>query len=684
MSNPLLHASDQPFGLPDFTTATPAAVAEALQRGMEIESEQWRAIATNLEPPSVANTVDAIDASGSTLQRASAVFFTLLSSVGGPTWDAMYEEFAPKLSAHEESFWTNRAIYSRLQAVLELEDLDPETRYYVSELRRSFRRHGVLLTQSQQAQLREMNAKISALEAQIETRISRGLERTGTGGSDLKQLRGLSSAQVEAAVAAAKGSPHAWWLAATNSSQPPQIGALADHETRGRALRDSISRGFGDDPELDTRGLIVDLTRLRAQRAGLLGFSSHAALALDDQTVPGPREVTTLLKTVGEAAVRRVTEERADFESEAANQGFTLGPEDWIYLEDRARGRRLGIDPGELREYLELDRVVEDGVFYAASRLYGLSFRPRPDLAGWNEDVRAWEVFDDDARPLGLFLADYYARPGKNGGAWMSQIQSGSAREGRLPIVANNANFPKPAPGSPTLLDWDDVETCFHEFGHALHGLLSNTYYSGTAGTEVPTDFVEVPSQLNEMWAFHPDVIANFARHHETRQPLPAVVVQKLSQSQRLGQGFATLEYVQSALLDQYWHRALETLPTVACDVERFESDVLADSGSAHELVVPRYRTPYFAHAFGGGYDGAYYSYMWAETMVGELERWFADQSQVGAGGDPDGGLNRRAGDILRKELLSRGSSRDPLESFLAVCGHPPHADAVIKRRGLD
>lgn len=683
MTNPLLHPSDLPFGLPDFASATPPVVAEALRRGIAVEEEQWAQIAGQQAPADVTNTVVAIDAAGSTLSRVSAVFFVLLSSVGGTEWEELYEEFAPKLAAHEDEFWMSTALYSRLLAVSELSSLDAETRHYVGELLSGFRRRGVLLEESEKEHLRALNAKISSLEAQIETRISRQLERTGTAGDDVGQLRGLTDAQIEAAVAAASGTTDAWRLKVMNFSQPPLIGSLADHDTRGRVFADSIRRGFGDDPDLDTREPIVELAQLRAERSELLGFPDHASLVMDDQTVPGPAEAIDLLATVGAAALRRVEDERGDYTQQAIEAGFTLGPEDWVYFEDRARGAQLGIDPGELREYFELDRVVEDGVFYAASRLFGLSFRPRPDLSGWTDEVRAWEVFEEDGRPLGLFLADYYTRPGKNGGAWMSEIQAGSGRAGCLPIVTNNANFPKPDHGSPTLLDWDGVETCFHEFGHALHGLLTNTYYSGTAGTEVPSDFVELPSQLNEMWAFHPEVIANFARHYRTGEPLADEVVRRLSQSKHFGQGFATLEYVQAALIDQYWHRGAEHLPSAASEVESFESASLADSSTAHDLVVPRYRTPYFAHTFAGGYDGAYYSYMWAEAMVGELEDWFAEQSQVDEDGHGDGGLNREAGTVLRRELLARGSSRDPLESFVAVRGHAPRGEAVIRRRGL-
>ena len=683
MTNPLFHPSDLPFGVPDFAAITVADIAEALTEGMRQESQQWETIAADPQAPSVINTVVAVDASGAVLGRAESVFYTLLSSLGGTELNELYEQLAPRFSAHSDQFWMNEALYRRFAAVAKLEDLDPETAWHVAGMVADFERSGVSLDEGDKETLRALNAKIASLQAQIDTRITKQLDQTFTTGTAVEELAGLPAERVQAAALAAEDSEVAWKLPVMNFSQPPLIASLADHETRGRALADSMRRGFGGDPDLDTRSLIVELAAARAQRAQLLGFPDHAALAMDDQTVPGPKEALNLLASVGRSAVARMDGEKGEYEALAQESGFDLGPEDWLYFEDKKRAGVLGIDSDELSKYFVLDSVVNDGLFFAANRLYGLTFRPRADIHGWCEDVRTWEVFDEDERPLGLFMADFYTRPGKNGGAWMSELQAGSARTGLLPIVTNDANFDKPEDGGPTLLTWDGVETCFHEFGHALHGLLSNTYYEATAGTEVPSDFVELPSQLNEMWAYNPVVLGNFAKHYETGESLPADIVSKLSASKHFGQAHATAEYVQAALIDQYWHRSPELLPTDPEAVEAFESASLGDAGVSHDLVVPRYRTPYFAHTFAGGYDGAYYSYMWAEAMVGELEEWFAEQSQVDEDGNPDGGLNRRAGKKLRVELLSRGDSRDPLESFVAVRGHMPDGAAVTRRRGL-
>ncbi len=682
MTNPLFHPSDLPFSLPDFSVITPAVVREALETGMEQEANQWQEIATNPEPADVTNTVVATDAAGPILTRAEAVFSVMLSSVGGAEWQALYEELAPKFSAHSDRFWLDKRLYERFTAVSKRDDLDEETRHFVDEMIGDFKRQGVDLSAADQALLRDYNATIAALQAQIDTKITKQLNRTGTTGTDLDDLDGLDEQQLQEAIKSAEA-PDVWRLPVANYSQPPLIGSLAKHEVRGRALADSLQRGLGADPECDTRSEIIELARLRARRAELLGFPSHAWLTMDDQTVPDPDAAQGLLETVGTAAKVQLETERVRYEEAAKSDGHALGPEDWVYFEERQRGTELGIDPAALKEYFELSRVVEDGLFFAANRLFGLTFRPRPDIRGWTEDVQVWEAMDEDGLARGLFLADYYQRPGKSGGAWMGEIQSGSGRAGCLPIVTNDANFQKPPAGQPTLLTWDEVETCFHEFGHALHGLLTRTYYSSTAGTSVPSDFVELPSQLNEMWAYHPEVLSQYARHYQTGEPLPEQVAEKLSKSKHFGQAFATLEYVQAALLDQYWHKPIASLPDSANAVEAFEVDSLNDSGVDHDLVVPRYRSAYFAHTFAGGYDGAYYSYMWAEAMVGELEEWFAEQAELGADGTEDGGFNREAGRQLEEELLSRGSSRDPLTSFRALRGRDPQGEAVNRRRGL-
>lgn len=676
--NPLMQPSSLPFGVPDFANITPTDIEEAVMQGIREEAEDWLRIATNPEQAGVENTVAAVDRAGALLSRAAAAFWTLSSSVGGDELDALQERLAPVFSEHSDDFYMNEDLYQRYLAVQGRADLDSETRWLVDQTVRDFERSGVSLNPKAKEKLRRLGAKIASLEAQIDTKISKQLVKTQTVIDDLDALEGLDESEITAARVDGDADQGPWHLPVMNYSIPPTLVRLKNASVRRRALQDSLRRGSTGDPETDTREQIVELARTRAKRAKLLGFPSHAAIVMDEETVPSPQAANQLLTEVGEAAKVVLDAEALRYAGQAQADGVVLEVSDWSFYEEAARGEALGVDGADLKQYLELGNVIEKGIFFAAGRLYGLKFELHSEIPGWSADTISWVVKDSDDKTIGLFMADYYARPGKSGGAWMSDLVPGSRRSGQLPVITNNANFRKPAPGEPTLLSWDDVETVFHEFGHALHGLLTDTYYDATAGTNVPRDFVELPSQLNEMWAFHPEVLKNYAQHWQTGEPLPESTRDALAQSKSFGQAYATMEYVQSALIDQAWHSDPDDLPTGADQVDGFEEAALKRLGVEHPLVVPRYRTPYFAHSFAGGYDAGYYSYMWSEAMVGELEEWFR-----GEAAKQDGGLNREAGEKLRIELLSRGNSRDPLESFVAVRGHRPDGAAVIRRRSL-
>lgn len=676
--NPLMEPSALPFEVPDFAGIEISDLEPAILAGIERELEDWDRIATNPEAADIENTVEAVDRAGELITRASAVFWTLYSSVGGDELNKLYERLAPTFASHGDDFYTNKRLYERFKEVSRTKNLDPETKWLVHEIIKDFERRGVNLSKHAKQELRSLNQEIASLEAQIDGRISRQLVETGTTGADISELDGLSQAEIDAAQADGRRGDSEWFLSVENYSLPPKISELKSPAIRARVLADSLNRGTKGESPTDTRDLIVQLTDLRGRRAKLLGFPSHAAIVVDQETVPSAEAARELLKDVGDAAIKALNVEAVGYAEQAKADGVELSVSDWKHYEDRARKDALGVDSAELRDYFELNRVVNDGIFFAANRLYGLTFDPRPDIVGWTPETVSWEVKDEDGQTIGLFMADYYNRPGKSGGAWMSEIWVGSERSGRLPVITNDSNFKKPADGQPMLLTWDEVETVFHEFGHALHGLLSRTHYDRTAGTNVPRDFVELPSQLNEMWAFHPEVLANYSKHWKTGESLPAETREALAQSKFFGQSYGTLEYVQSALIDQAWHDSPDLLPSDPDQVDDFEKQTLDSYGVAHPLAVPRYRTPYFSHAFAGGYDAAYYSYMWSEAMVGELEEWFR-----GEAAQQDGGFNRDAGEILRRELLSRGNSRDPLESFVAVRGHKPDGAAVVRRRGL-
>jgi peptidyl-dipeptidase Dcp len=438
------------------------------------------------------------------------------------------------------------------------------------------------------------------------------------------------------------------------------------------------------DAASDTRATLLELARLRAARAELLGYPHHAAYVIEDGTAASAGAVNEMLARLAPPAVRNARREAAELAEvlaadPAAPDGRDLAPSDWVYYAERLRKERFSVDDDVLRPYLELDRVLRDGVFYAAHRLYGLTFHERPDLPGYADGVRVWEVREEDGRGLGLFVGDYYARAGKRGGAWMHSLVDQSHLLAERPVIVNNLNVTPPSAGEPTLLTWDEVRTCFHEFGHALHALFSDVRYPSLAGTAVPRDFVEYPSQVNEMWMANPEVVARFARHHVTGEPLPAELLEKVLSVGSYGEGFATTEYLGAALLDQAWHQVTrEQVPTDAADVEAFEREALQRAGVLLDLVPPRYRSTYFNHTFGGGYDAGYYSYIWSEVLDADTVEWFTEQAH-----DGDGGLNRAAGQRFRDALLSRGYSQDPLVSFRELRGRDARIDPLLVRRGL-
>lgn len=681
-SNPLARPSTLPFGLPDYAAITPADLDAAVREGMAAQRQEWEAVATDPEEPTVDNTLVALDRSGALLDRATGVLWTLASSIGGEEYDSLLETFSPLLAAHASAFTLDARLYERFRVLGARADLDPETAWVVHRRLREFERLGVALAEEDQQRLRDIDQRLASAQADVEVRISRQLERTGLEGDDPAGLGGLDDATTALYEEAGRTRGHRWFIPCRNFSTQLDQAVLRDPRVRRALLEVSLNRGTGEDPGTDTRSRILEIVGLRAERARLLGFPDHASLVMEAETIPGPDTARDLLVSVGTSALARVGEDALVLGDLARQdpEGEGLTAADWPYYEDRLRHRELGVDADALRPYLSLDRVLEDGVFLAANRLYGITLHPRPDLRGWSADARVWEVHDEDGSALGLFVGDWFSRPGKKGGAWMHEVVAPGGEGTGLPVIGNNANFQRPAEGEPALLTWDEVETCFHEFGHALHGFFSHTRYRCDAGTNVPRDFVELPSQLNEMWAFHPEVLAHFARRHDTGEPLPAEWAEAISRSKTFGQGFATLEFVEAALIDQAWHRlAPSEVPTDPAGVPDFEDAALEGYGVVSPLVPPRYRTTYFAHTFAGGYDAGYYSYMWAETLVAELEQWFRGP----AAQDGDGGLNRAAGEALRRELLARGDSRDPLESFRAVVGHDADPESVLVRRGL-
>ncbi len=687
--HPFAEPSSLPFQLPDFPAATPTTVAEALEAGMAAESEEWRAIAEDPDVPTVDNTLVALERAGQLLGRVNPVAYTMMESVGGPQWDAVEAEFVPRLAAHADELWLNEGIFSRLVSLERargLLALDEETDWLLSEYLRLFRESGIQLSVEERERLKDLNARIAAAETAFSQRSTAALEAAAVFLTE-DQLAGLDgeTRAALAAGAAARG-VEGHLLTFVSPGQQPLLARLTDPSARRTVLASSLARGTGVDPSSDTRAVVLELARLRAERAQLLGFPHHAAVEAAQGTSKSADAVAERLAQLAAPAARNARREAADLAAfKAETDAAPFAPSDWLFYEDRLRSRLFSIDDDALRPYLELDSVINRGVFFAATRLFGITFHERSDLMGYDPGVRIWEVREEDGTPLALFLGDFYARKGKRGGAWMHNLVEQSRLLGTLPVIMNNLNVTPPAPGEPTLLTWDETETCFHEFGHALHGIFSNATYPMLSGTNVPRDFVEFPSQVNEMWMTNREVLANFARHHATGQTLPDELIDKLLSLGTFGQGFSTSEYLAAALLDQAWHRlAPEDVPVSVDDVVAFEERALAEAGMDNEFVPPRYRSTFFNHAFGGGYDANYYSYIWSETLDADTVEWFTREAAQEIDGTSDGGLNREAGQHFRDTLLSRGNTRDPLASFREFRGRDADIAPLLARRGLD
>ncbi len=653
--NPFASPSLLPYQAPAFDRLHDADYEPAIEEGMRTQLAEIEAIASQSDPPTFDNTIEAMERSGQMLNRAARVFFAMTQTNTSDALQAIKERLAPELAAHEDAIHLNAKLFARIEAIhAQREGLDAEARFLVERTHQRFVHAGARLSVADQTELRALNKEESSLSTEFEKKL---LDATAAGAlvaTDAAELAGASEGDLAAAALAAKsrGLAGKWVVTLQNTTQQPAQLWLTHRATRERLFAASTSRTERGDGN-DTRALVQRLAALRARRAKLLGFPTYAAYVLDDQMARTPEKAVALLTDMVPAAVDKARGEAARMQAladgqAAAGQGraFPLAPWDWQFYAEQVRKAEYALDDEKVRPYLELDRVLRDGVFFAAGQLYGLTFTERHDLPVYHPDVRVFEVFDD-GRPLGLFYADYFQRDTKAGGAWMSSFVEQSGLLGTPPVVYNVCNFTRPAAGQPALLTFDDVRTLFHEFGHTLHGMLSNVRYPTLAGTSVPRDFVEFPSQFNEHWASEPRVFANFAKHFRTGEPMPADLVAKVDKARRFNQGFATTEYLAAALLDMAWH----TQPDDAApqDVASFEAAALARFGVDLPLVPPRYRTSYFAHIWGGGYAASYYAYMWSEVLDHDAYQWFVEH----------GGMTRENGQRFRDLVLSRGYTRE-------------------------
>ncbi|MEV7964694.1 M3 family metallopeptidase [Sphaerisporangium sp. NPDC088356] len=661
--NPFFVPSALPYELPPFAEIREEHYAPAFERGMAEQLAEVEAIAGSADPPTFDNTVAALERSGKILHRVSTVFFNQASSDTNPAVQAIQKDVTPKLAQHSDAIHLNTRLFPRIKAI-SAGELDPEQKWLLERYVTDFVRAGAELGSADQERLRSLNEELSTLSTQFEQNLLADTNASAIVVEDAAELDGLSDDAIRAAAETAKsrGLEGKYVLTLVLPSGQPVLTELNNRELRERIHKASTERGLRDNAEL-----VVRMARLRAERAALLGYASHAAYVVADQTAPGTEAVTEMLGKLTPAAVANAHREAGELRETA---GFDIAAWDWSFYAEKVREARYAIDSRQMRPYFELNRVLRDGVFHAAGKLYGLSFSERSDLVGYHPDVRVFEVSDENGSPLGLFLGDFYARESKRGGAWMNSLVKQSDLEGTRPVVVNNLNIVKPPPGEPTLMTFDQVNTMFHEFGHALHGLFSAVQFPRFSGTAVPRDFVEYPSQVNEMWAVWPEVLANYARHHETGEPMPQDLVDRMLEAQKFNQGFETVEYLAATLLDWAWH-TLDSEP--GDDPEEFERRALREANVDLPLVPPRYRSTYFAHIWAGGYSAGYYSYIWSEILDADTVEWFKE----------NGGLSRENGDTFRRELLSKGGSVDAMTAFRSFRGRDPRLEPLLERRGL-
>lgn len=675
--NPFMSPSTLPLLAPDFTKIRDEHYLPALTEGMRQHAAEIEAIANNPEPPTVENTLEAMERSGALLTRTAKVFMNLAGTDTNPEIQKIQAEISPKLAAHQDSILLNPKLFERVKSLYEAREvlnLAPETKRLVEQTHLRFVRAGAELSEDAKTRIRALNEEQAGLMTQFQQALLKQTERAAVIVDDAAQLDGLSEGQIAAAAEAAKTAGHEgkWLLRITNTTRQPVLTSLKNRELRQRVWEASANRGLVDG-EGDTRPMVLRLAQLRAERAALLGKANHASFQLENQMAGTPDAVLKMLSDLAPTVVENTKREAADIQAliDAQGGGFQLQPWDWEFYAEQVRAQKYDLDLELVKPYFELDRVLRDGVFYTLNRFYGVSFNERKDLPVYHPDVRVFDVIDADGSQIGLFYADYFARPSKRGGAWMSTFVDQTDLLGQKPVALNVMNIPKPVEGQPALMTFDEVTTMFHEVGHGVHGLFSKVRYPSLAGTAVPRDFVEFPSQFEEDWAKHPEILSNYARHHQTGEPIPPELMQKVLNASGFNQGFDTLEYVAASFLDMEWH----TLPpgTEVTDVEAFEKAALAKHGVDFAPVPPRYRSAFFAHVFPGGYSSGYYAYIWSEVLAADAFAFVTEQ----------GGLNAELGAAYRRGILSRGGTEDPMQMYINWRGKQPDAENLLYRRGL-
>lgn len=672
-SNPFMKKSKLQYEAPEFDKIKDEHFKPAFDFGLKQHDAEILKIANNPEAPTFENTLVALEKSGEILKRAMIVFSNLTSANTNPTLQALDEEYAPIFAAHSDKMYLNENLYKRIKAISE-NGLDSESKRLLQYYKQNFEIAGANLSAVDKEKLKQINQELASLSTQYSNKLLEARKQGGVFFTDAKELDGLSADEIAAAASDAKnaGKPGQYLLALQNTTQQPLLQNLKNRATREKLFKASWTRAEKGDGN-DTRETIEKLAKLRLRKAQILGKKSFAEWKLQDQMAKTPEAATNLMNQIATPAVETARREAKDIQDliDQQNGGFKVEPWDWNFYAEQVRKAKFDLDESQIKPYFEITTVLEKGVFFAAEKFYGLTFKKRTDLPVYHPDVVTYEVFDHDGKSIAIYYLDFYTRDSKNGGAWMSNFVEQSYLLGTKPVIVNCYNYQKPAPGKPSLISFDDVSTIFHEFGHSIHGMFASQKYPSLSGTNVPRDFVEFPSQINEHWALDPVVLKNYALHYETRQPIPQALVDKIKKASTFNQGYMTTELVSAAELDMDWHTV--TSENQLIPVLDFEKQSLAKHGFTLATVPPRYHTPYFAHIWGGGYSAGYYAYLWSETLDNDAWEWIKN----------NGGLTRENGDRFRKYILSVGNSVDLNQAFRDFTGHDPDIKPLLRSRGF-
>ncbi|WP_165745293.1 peptidyl-dipeptidase Dcp [Enterobacter hormaechei] len=673
VNNPFFEISLLPYQAPRFDAINDSHYRPAFDEAMRLKRADIDAIIAQRAAPDFDNTVLALEKSGAMLSRVSSVFFAMTSAHTNDDLQALDEQFSTELAGLANDIWLNDTLFARVEAVWQdREALDAESRRLTEETYQHFVLAGARLNADEKAELKSLNTEAATLTSQFNQRLLAANKAGGLVVDDVRQLDGLSAEEMAAAAhaAAEKGLKERWLIPLLNTTQQPALAALALRETRKKLFSAGWERTQKGD-ENDTRELIRRLTALRARQAQLLGFDNYASWSIADQMAKTPEAALEFMRGIVPAARGRAALEQADIQKVIDDEqgGFTVQAWDWAFYAERVRSAKYALDESQIKPYFALNTVLEDGVFWTATQLFGIRFVERFDIPVYHPDVRVWEIFDHTGEGMALFYGDFFARDSKAGGAWMGNFVEQSYEFAARPVIYNVCNYQKPANGQTALISWDDVITLFHEFGHTLHGLFASQRYATLSGTNTPRDFVEFPSQINEHWASHPQVFAHFARHYQTGEPMPDALREKMPNATQFNKGYDMTELLSAALLDMNWHGIQEPVE----DVEAFEAAALKKEGLDLPAVPPRYRSSYFAHIFVGGYAAGYYAYLWTQMLADDGYQWFVEQ----------GGLTRENGQTFREAILSRGNSTDLAELYRNWRGHDPKIEPMLENRGL-